>query len=64
MVVRVWNEAAAHRLATLGHSARRGDMVWMQEGQKKVEDAGETSLPQVREDRKYKKNECICFFIA
>ncbi|XP_045928510.1 pseudouridylate synthase 7 homolog-like protein [Micropterus dolomieu] len=44
---RVWNEAAAHRLATLGHSARRGDMVWMQEGQKKVEDAGETSLPQI-----------------
>ncbi|XP_070785223.1 pseudouridylate synthase PUS7L [Enoplosus armatus] len=44
---RVWNEAVAHRLATLGHSARRGDLVWMQEGQKKVEDTGETSSPQI-----------------
>lgn len=49
MVVRVWNEAVAHRLTTLGHSARRGDLVWMQEGQKKLEDTGETSSPQVRE---------------
>ncbi|XP_061618064.1 pseudouridylate synthase PUS7L isoform X2 [Phyllopteryx taeniolatus] len=28
---RVWNEAVAHRLATLGHGVRRGDLVWMQE---------------------------------
>ncbi|XP_037617015.1 pseudouridylate synthase 7 homolog-like protein isoform X1 [Sebastes umbrosus] len=28
---RVWNEAVAHRLTTLGHGARRGDLVWMQE---------------------------------
>lgn len=38
---RVWNEAVAHRLTTLGHRARRGDLVWAQE------DAGETSLPQI-----------------
>ncbi|XP_068163012.1 pseudouridylate synthase PUS7L [Antennarius striatus] len=44
---RVWNEAAAHRLTTLGHRARRGDLVWRQEGQNKLEDAGETSLPQI-----------------
>ncbi|XP_029017699.1 pseudouridylate synthase PUS7L isoform X2 [Betta splendens] len=29
---RVWNEAVAHRLSTLGHSARQGDLVWKQEG--------------------------------
>ncbi|XP_022605205.1 pseudouridylate synthase 7 homolog-like protein isoform X1 [Seriola dumerili] len=45
---RVWNEAAAHRLATLGHSVRRGDLVWMQEGHNKPEDTGETSSAQVR----------------
>ncbi|XP_026182079.1 pseudouridylate synthase PUS7L [Mastacembelus armatus] len=44
---RVWNEAAAHRLATLGHSVRRGDLVCMQEGQNKQEDTGETSLAQI-----------------
>ncbi|XP_076577798.1 pseudouridylate synthase PUS7L [Chaetodon auriga] len=41
---RVWNEAVAHRLTTLGHRARRGDLVWTQE---KLEDTGETSLPQI-----------------
>uniref|UniRef100_A0A8C2XDT8 Pseudouridylate synthase PUS7L n=1 Tax=Cyclopterus lumpus TaxID=8103 RepID=A0A8C2XDT8_CYCLU len=40
---RVWNEAVAHRLTTLGHSARRGDLVWRQE------DTGESSSAQVRE---------------
>ncbi|XP_018540709.1 pseudouridylate synthase PUS7L isoform X1 [Lates calcarifer] len=44
---RVWNEAVAHRLATLGHSARRGDLVWMQEGQNRTEDAGETNSAQI-----------------
>ncbi|XP_040885723.1 pseudouridylate synthase 7 homolog-like protein [Toxotes jaculatrix] len=44
---RVWNEAVAHRLATLGHSARRGDLVWMQEGQNKLEDSGESSSAQI-----------------
>lgn len=44
MLVRVWNEAVAHRLTTLGHSARQGDLVWMKEG------TGETSSAQVRED--------------
>ncbi|XP_037318383.2 pseudouridylate synthase PUS7L isoform X2 [Pungitius pungitius] len=38
---RVWNEAVAHRLTTLGHSARRGDLVWRRE------DTGETSSPQI-----------------
>lgn len=45
--VRVWNEAAAHRLITLGHSARRGDLVWRQDAHQKLEDAGEASSPQV-----------------
>nr|XP_046235489.1 pseudouridylate synthase 7 homolog-like protein [Scatophagus argus]XP_046235490.1 pseudouridylate synthase 7 homolog-like protein [Scatophagus argus] len=44
---RVWNEAVAHRLTTLGHSARRGDLVWRQEGQEKLEDLGESSSPQI-----------------
>lgn len=47
MVARVWNEAAAHRLTTLGHSARRGDLVWLQGEQLKAESTEETSLPQV-----------------
>uniref|UniRef100_A0A8C2XMP9 Pseudouridylate synthase PUS7L n=1 Tax=Cyclopterus lumpus TaxID=8103 RepID=A0A8C2XMP9_CYCLU len=38
---RVWNEAVAHRLTTLGHSARRGDLVWRQE------DTGESSSAQI-----------------
>ncbi|XP_078099025.1 pseudouridylate synthase PUS7L isoform X1 [Sander vitreus] len=38
---RVWNEAVAHRLTTLGHTARQGDLVWMKE------DTGETSLSQI-----------------
>uniref|UniRef100_A0A8D3BFT4 Pseudouridylate synthase PUS7L n=1 Tax=Scophthalmus maximus TaxID=52904 RepID=A0A8D3BFT4_SCOMX len=44
---RVWNDAVAHRLATLGHSARRGDLVWMPEGQSKADDGGETSCAQI-----------------
>ncbi|XP_070709828.1 pseudouridylate synthase PUS7L [Pempheris klunzingeri] len=44
---RVWNEAVAHRLTTLGHSVRRGDLVWMREGPKKVDDAAEASSPQI-----------------
>ncbi|XP_037099224.1 pseudouridylate synthase 7 homolog-like protein [Syngnathus acus] len=31
---RIWNEAVAHRLATLGHYVRKGDLVWMQEAEK------------------------------
>ncbi|XP_029318374.1 pseudouridylate synthase PUS7L [Cottoperca gobio] len=38
---RVWNEAVAHRLTTLGHSARQGDLVWMQD------DTGESSSAQI-----------------
>lgn len=52
---RVWNEAAAHRLVTLGHSVRRGDLVWRQEGQKSLEDTGEPSSPQVGQDRTQEK---------
>ncbi|XP_029351208.1 pseudouridylate synthase PUS7L isoform X1 [Echeneis naucrates] len=44
---RVWNEAVAHRLTTLGHRARQGDLVWMQEGHNKSEDKGETSSAQI-----------------
>lgn len=46
-VARVWNEAAAHRLTTLGHSARRGDLVWLPGEQLKAEGTEETTLPQV-----------------
>ncbi|XP_022058591.1 pseudouridylate synthase PUS7L [Acanthochromis polyacanthus] len=44
---RVWNEAVAHRLATLGHSVRQGDLVWIREGQNTMEDSGESSTPQI-----------------
>ncbi|XP_071368649.1 pseudouridylate synthase PUS7L-like [Centroberyx affinis] len=44
---RVWNEAVAHRLSTLGHRARQGDLVWRQAGQNKPEGTGESSLPQI-----------------
>lgn len=53
VVVRVWNEAAAHRLITLGHSARQGDLVWRHGGQQKPEDTQETSSPQVGEEDNY-----------
>lgn len=46
---RVWNEAAAHRLSSLGHTVRRGDLVWRQEEPKIQEETGESSSPQVRE---------------
>lgn len=55
VVVRVWNEAAAHRLTTMGHSVRRGDLVWLRQGQNKMEDARETSMAQVRRQIKQKK---------
>ncbi|KAF3705056.1 Pseudouridylate synthase 7 -like protein-like protein [Channa argus] len=45
---RVWNEAVAHRLSTLGHRAKRGDLVWVEKkGQNKLEDAGETCSAQI-----------------
>ncbi|KAK6292399.1 hypothetical protein J4Q44_G00369830 [Coregonus suidteri] len=43
---RVWNEAAAHRLTTLGDRARQGDLVWKQRGEEGIE-MGEPSLPQI-----------------
>lgn len=52
---RVWNEAAAHRLITLGHSVRSGDLVWRQEESQILEDTGESSTPQVREEGKGKR---------
>jgi len=48
----VWNDAAAHRLATLGHGVRQGDLVWTQTGQNKMEDSAETNSLQVRKVRK------------
>ncbi|KAM9845974.1 pseudouridylate synthase PUS7L [Aulostomus maculatus] len=44
---RVWNEAVAHRLATLGHIARQGDLVWSREGQDKLDDSGESNSAQI-----------------
>ncbi|XP_041833049.1 pseudouridylate synthase 7 homolog-like protein [Melanotaenia boesemani] len=44
---RVWNEAAAHRLATMGHCVRKGDLVWMQTGQSNMQDTAGTSSPQI-----------------
>lgn len=43
---RVWNEAAAHRLSTLGMAARRGDLVWQQE----EDGAAAATSPQVMEE--------------
>lgn len=43
----MWNEAAAHRLTTLGHSVRKGDLVWTHDGQSQADDSGETSCAQV-----------------
>ncbi|XP_037551528.1 pseudouridylate synthase 7 homolog-like protein [Nematolebias whitei] len=40
---RVWNEAVAHRLSTMGHCVRQGDLVWAQTGQNQTEDTGGTS---------------------
>ncbi|XP_051911291.1 pseudouridylate synthase PUS7L isoform X3 [Hippocampus zosterae] len=35
---RVWNEAVAHRLATLGHQVRTGDLVWTQQEAEQTDD--------------------------
>ncbi|XP_077450467.1 pseudouridylate synthase PUS7L-like isoform X2 [Stigmatopora argus] len=37
---RVWNEAVAHRLATLGHGARQGDLVWTRDAETAANDDG------------------------
>ncbi|KAM6895861.1 pseudouridylate synthase PUS7L isoform 2-T3 [Xenentodon cancila] len=44
---RVWNEAVAHRLATMGHGVQKGDLVWVQTEKNKMEEAAEASLPQI-----------------
>lgn len=51
----MWNEAAAHRLITLGHSVRSGDLVWRQEESQILDDTGESSTPQVRDHGKWKR---------
>ncbi|XP_077357042.1 pseudouridylate synthase PUS7L isoform X2 [Festucalex cinctus] len=43
---RVWNEAVAYRLATLGHHVRKGDLVWMREADK-TDDCGESRAAQI-----------------
>lgn len=50
VVIRVWNDAAAHRLSIMGLVVRQGDLVWTQTGQSRAEDPGETSSPQVRSE--------------
>ncbi|XP_030198063.1 pseudouridylate synthase PUS7L [Gadus morhua] len=42
---RVWNDAVAHRLATLGHAPIQGDLVWQQ--QDPQGDMGESNPPQI-----------------
>ncbi|XP_077565441.1 pseudouridylate synthase PUS7L-like [Stigmatopora nigra] len=47
---RVWNEAVAHRLATLGHGARKGDLVWTRDAQTAAADndgEGERKAAQI-----------------
>lgn len=51
--IRVWNEAVAHRLSTMGHSVTQGDLV-VQTEQKKLDDAAQSSSPQVRKVRNRK----------
>ncbi|XP_056133414.1 pseudouridylate synthase PUS7L [Lampris incognitus] len=41
---RVWNEAVAHRLSSLGHLVRQGDLVWVQDHQGGTVDS---NLPQI-----------------
>ncbi|XP_061662085.1 pseudouridylate synthase PUS7L [Syngnathoides biaculeatus] len=43
---RIWNEAVAHRLVTLGHDVRKGDLVWMQEAEK-MDGCGESRPAQI-----------------
>ncbi|XP_038163448.1 pseudouridylate synthase 7 homolog-like protein [Cyprinodon tularosa] len=44
---RVWNEAAAYRLSTMGLGVREGDLVWTQREENKAEEPGEAASPQV-----------------
>uniref|UniRef100_A0A1A8VDS5 Pseudouridylate synthase PUS7L n=1 Tax=Nothobranchius furzeri TaxID=105023 RepID=A0A1A8VDS5_NOTFU len=43
---RVWNEAVAHRLSTMGHGVKQGDLVWTQTEQK-PESGGGTGSSQI-----------------
>uniref|UniRef100_A0A1A7YA25 Pseudouridylate synthase PUS7L n=1 Tax=Iconisemion striatum TaxID=60296 RepID=A0A1A7YA25_9TELE len=43
---RVWNEAVAHRLSTMGHGVKQGDLVWTQSGQQ-TEGTGGTGTSQI-----------------
>uniref|UniRef100_A0A3P9IA45 Pseudouridylate synthase PUS7L n=1 Tax=Oryzias latipes TaxID=8090 RepID=A0A3P9IA45_ORYLA len=42
---RVWNEAVAHRLSTLGHRVKQGDLVWTEE--KEIKEFGEATSPKL-----------------
>ncbi|XP_019738555.1 pseudouridylate synthase PUS7L isoform X2 [Hippocampus comes] len=44
---RVWNEAVAHRLATLGHHVRTGDLVWTQQEAEQTDDGGECGAARI-----------------
>ncbi|CAN9508240.1 unnamed protein product [Ophioblennius macclurei] len=43
---RVWNEAVAHRLSTMGHSVRQGDLVWMK-GESHKTESGESGAAEI-----------------
>lgn len=62
LIVRVWNEAVAHRLSTMGHCVRQGDLVWTQTGQHRTEDSGGTSSPQVKTKARNKTTFCFWFY--
>uniref|UniRef100_A0A8C7XY07 Pseudouridylate synthase PUS7L n=1 Tax=Oryzias sinensis TaxID=183150 RepID=A0A8C7XY07_9TELE len=42
---RVWNEAVAQRLSTLGHRVKQGDLVWTEE--KEIKESGEATSPKI-----------------
>ncbi|KAL0963110.1 hypothetical protein UPYG_G00349820 [Umbra pygmaea] len=44
---RVWNEAVAHRLTTLGHKARQGDLVWRERSGQEEAVSEKPRLPQI-----------------
>lgn len=62
LFVRVWNEAVAHRLSTMGHCVRQGDLVWMQTGQHRTEDTGGTSSPQVKTKASTKSHPVLFYY--
>lgn len=57
----MWNEAAAHRLSTLGFAARRGDLVWLQQEERGRHEDGAAlkTLPQVTGEGWQTNNPCF-----